>query len=136
MKATATDVEEADMNREVGTIVVVVEVEVEEDIVEREEDMTIHTDTVIEIGKDGMNILLGLHWVSITEINDHNTPLLVNRETDRYPPNDRPCLTLEIVLPPLSRYPETPAHPAPSPKRCNSRQGQNPQRITLYLNQF
>lgn len=55
MKATATDVEEADMNREVGTIVVVV------DIVEGEEDMTIHTDTLIEIGKDGMNILLGLH---------------------------------------------------------------------------
>lgn len=57
MKATATDVEETDMNREVDTIVMVEE----EDIVKGEEDMTIHTDTVIEIGKDGMNILLGLH---------------------------------------------------------------------------
>jgi len=54
MKETATDAEEVHMNREEDTIVAV------EDIIETEEDMTSHVDTV-EIGKDGMNILPGLH---------------------------------------------------------------------------
>lgn len=83
--------------------------------------------------------------MAITETNDHNTPLLTtdgalprndNLEIDRRPPNDGLCHTLEIVLPPLNRHPETPAHPVPSPKRCNSRQEQSPLRTTPYLNQF
>jgi len=118
-----TDADEGDMNREVGTIV--------EEGIEGEEGMIIHMD--IEIGKDGMNILLGLHYLSTIETNDihHNTPptndVALPRndipEIDRHPPNGGPCHTLEIVLPP-----GTPAHPVPSQRKCDSPQEQSPQR--------
>ena len=119
------------MNREVGTIV--------EEGIEGEEGMMIHVD--IETGKDGMNILLGLHYLSTIETNDihHNTlhtnDVALHRndtpEIDQPPPNDGPYHILEIVLPP-----GTSAHPVPSQRKCNSPQEPSPQRTLPSVNQF
>jgi hypothetical protein len=61
--------DEGDMNREAGTIV--------EEGIEGEEGMMSHVD--IETGKDGMNILPALHYLSTIETSDiHHNTLLTN----------------------------------------------------------
>jgi len=86
--------------------------------------------------------------MSTVETNDttpHHSTLLTTAdalprndtlEIDRYPPNDRLCPTLEIVLPPLNRHLETPAHQALSPKKCNSHQKQSLPRTIPSVNQL